>query len=307
MNKTFSFPVMTPGDHKLLWQTVHPASAGEREINLLQSCADHTTAAEFEAFESGSPAAGKNPLLHFYDRAFEKVLTEAVSTTVEPGQIVLWYLYNSGYIIKTPTACLGVDLHHRMAEKLASLLDFVIVTHNHDDHYNLALLNAMTEKGKAVISNFFPNPFYTKSSEWSYTMPGSVTLHCGEADHSKVLRKFTMPVEIICKTGEAECVIYTSGDCCSHEFLNPKSTAVDLYIIHPRCGMDPVKGVQKVNARLTLVSHLLEMSHEIDLYRWPFSFGKEVVENLKKTDREGCFPVWGQKILWRASGEVSFS
>jgi len=307
MNTPFTFPVVTADDIKLLWQTVHPAPAGEKVLGLLQSCADHTTAAEFEAFEAGSFAAGKNVLLHFYDRAFEKVFCEVFFTTVEPGQTVLWYLYNSGYIIKTPAACFGVDLHHRMAAKLAPLLDFVIATHNHDDHYNLALLNSLTENEKAVVSNFFPNPFYTKAVECTYMMPGNVTLHCGEADHSAHLRKFTMPVEIICKTGNAECVIYTSGDCYSHEFLAPKSKAVDLYIIHPRCGMKPVEGVEKVNARLTLVSHLLEMSHEIDRYRWPLSFGKEVVEDLKKINREACFPVWGQKIVWNSSGKVSFS
>lgn len=306
-DEKFVFPTLSEEDFKLLWQLKHPSVEGEAILDALQSCADHTTAAEFEAFDAGSTAAGENVLLRFYDLAFEKVLRELAETTPAPGSVVLWHLYNLGYVVKTPSACFAADIHHRMAEKLLPFLDFIIVTHNHDDHYNLALLNKMTEAEKPVVSNFFPNPFYTKASEWTYSMPGGITLRCGEADHNSRLRKFTMPVELICPTGDTACVIYSSGDCYSHECLAPKSEAVDIYIIHPRCGMKPIEGVKKVNARLTLVSHLLEMSHEIDLYRWPYAFGREVAESLQKINREACFPVWGQKIVWQAPGEVSFS
>lgn len=305
-NLDCSFPRMTEADFQQLWQTPQPDGSCSALLEKLQQCSDHTPATVFGAFENGEVPSPENPLLRFYDRAFEKVLSEAGSETVKPGEVAVWYLYNMGYVIKTPESCFGLDIHHRFGEQLADLLDFAIVTHNHDDHYNLPLLRRMTQAGKGVISSFFPNPFYTKAPEYTHVL-NDVTLHCGEADHNAKLRKFTMPVEIICRTGDQQCVIFSSGDCCSHEFLEKKSPEVDLYILHLRCGMSVPEAADRLDAKLTLVSHLLELGHEIDRWRWPFALGVEEVEKLQKIDRKGIFPVWGQKMLWRGPGDVSFS
>ena len=52
-------------------------------------------------------------VLYFYRKAFDKVCREVKSTKVSEGTIVLWNLYNMGYVVKTPTQTFGIDLFHK--------------------------------------------------------------------------------------------------------------------------------------------------------------------------------------------------
>ena len=99
----------------------------------------------------------KHPLFHFYDHAFDKVLQGVKNETPGPGEVFLWHLYNMGYVVKTERHCFGIDLHHRRDVELVPELDFLVVTHNHNDHYTLALATAMDQAGKPIFRNFFPN------------------------------------------------------------------------------------------------------------------------------------------------------
>ena len=93
-------------------------------------------------------------LMKYYNMAFEKVLAEVPATQVKKGEVVVWQLYNMGYIVKTQTQCFGVDVYHKHAEKLAPMIDFMMITHNHADHQWKPLIAEMERQGKAVYSNF---------------------------------------------------------------------------------------------------------------------------------------------------------
>ena len=108
------------------------------------------------------------PILHFYREAFDKILYELRNTKVKNGSASVWLLYNMGFVIKTPSGCFAIDLDHRLAEQLEPFLDFICITHNHQDHYNIKLLEAMVKNGKPVISNF-----YKDSGEYLSTKPAS--------------------------------------------------------------------------------------------------------------------------------------
>ena len=131
----------------------------------------------------------------------------------------------------------------------------------------MPLMRKMNAEQKPVISNFFPNFGYTKAAEFTHNIKG-VTIYCGEANHNDRLKKFTMPMEFVCPTGDKKFVFFTSGDCYNHEFLNKKSEKIDLYAIHPRCGMIPVNAAQRLNPELTFIGHLQELGHEINVWRW---------------------------------------
>lgn len=107
-----------------------------------------------------------------------------------------------------------------------------------------------------------------------------------------------MPMEFVCPTGDKKFVFFTSGDCYSHEFLNRKSEKIDLYVLHPRCGMVPVKAAQQLNPELTLIGHLQELGHEINVWRWPFSVGRHELDEFKKINKKAYIPVWGEKFIW---------
>ena len=265
--------------------------------DAMQSRIDTTPKKEFDDFDENPECATGNPVLQFYDQSLARLVREIPATTVKPGTAVIWYLYNMGFVIKTPTACFGVDIHHRHAVELAPLLDFVAITHNHGDHYSMPLLHAMSAAKKPVISNFFPNFAYTKATSYTHTFNG-VTIHCGEADHNPVLKKFTMPMEFICPTGDREFVFFTSGDCRTHEELYRKSARINLYAIHPRNHMTPVKAAEKLEPELTILAHLQEMGHEVNMYRWKFSDGRYEVNEFNKIGKKAYVPVWGEKFLW---------
>src|SRR5690606_39346714 len=84
---------------------------------------------------------------------------------------LVWMLYNMGFVVKTPSGCFGIDVHHRLAEDLEPYLDFLCITHNHGDHANKKLIQAMQSKGKPVVSNFNQeSPLYMSKTATSYTI-----------------------------------------------------------------------------------------------------------------------------------------
>ena len=269
----------------------------EKLQDAMQAVIDRTTKKEFDDFDNDPDSGTANPVLKYYDQALERIAGDIPATQVEPGSVVIWYLYNMGFVIKTPTVCFGIDIHHRHAEKLEPYLDFLATTHNHNDHYSLPLMRKMNAKKKPVVSNFFPNFAYTKTAEFTHNIKG-VTIYCSEADHNKKLKKFTMPMEFVCPTGERKFVFFTSGDCWSHDFLNKKSDRIDLYVLHPRCGMKPVNAVSKLDPELTFIGHLQELGHEINVWRWQFSVGRHESAELKKINKKSYVPVWGEKFIW---------
>lgn len=265
--------------------------------DAMQTIIDKTPKKEFDSFDNDPNAKTTNPVLKYYDHALDRIVADIPATQVKDGNVVIWYLYNMGFVIKTPAACFGVDIHHRHAEKLEPLLDFIAITHNHGDHYSMPLMTAMNANQKTVVSNFFPNIGHTKTMPFTHTIKG-VTIHCSEADHNNSLKKFTMPMEFVCKTGDEQFVFFTSGDCCSHVFLNKKSERIDLYALHPRCGMIPAKAAEKLAPELTFIVHLQELAHEINVWRWQFAVGRHEVAELKKINKNAYVPVWGEKFLW---------
>ncbi len=269
----------------------------EKMQDAMQNVIDKTTKKEFDDFDSAPNKKTANPVLKYYDNSLERLVKEIPATQVKPGTVVIWYLYNMGFVIKTPEVCFGIDIHHRHADKLAPFVDFIAVTHNHIDHYSIPLMRKMNDEKKAVISNFFPNFGYTKATEFTHNIKG-VTIYCGEANHNSKLKKFTMPMEFVCPTGDKKFVFFTSGDCFSHEFLNRKSEKIDLYVLHPRCGMVPVKAAQQLNPELTFIGHLQELGHEINVWRWPFSVGRHELDEFKKINKKAYIPVWGEKFIW---------
>lgn len=269
----------------------------EKLQDAMQAVIDKICKKEFDAFDNNPNAKTVNPVLKFYDQSLERLANDIPATQVKSGTVAIWYLYNMGFVIKTPEVCFGIDIHHRHAKKLAPFLDFIAVTHNHDDHYSMPLMRKMNAEQKPVISNFFPNFGYTKAAEFTHNIKG-VTIYCGEANHNDRLKKFTMPMEFVCPTGDKKFVFFTSGDCYNHEFLNKKSEKIDLYAIHPRCGMIPVNAAQRLNPELTFIGHLQELGHEINVWRWQFSVGRYELEEFKKLNKKAYVPVWGEKFIW---------
>ncbi len=272
---------------------------------IIRNGVDRMTATDFAKFNRPHHFSAADlercyqhyPILEFYDRALEKILREVPETKVDHGAVV-WHLYNMGYVVKTPGCCFGIDICHRRAEELAPLLDFILVTHNHNDHYNLALLKAMAKAKKPVISNFYPAKGYQAPPE--HLTISDVTIDSERCDHNATLKKFVSAYRIQCGRTDDAPVIYHTGDSCDPRQLHP-SGRVDIHILHPRIGLSVPEAAKLLSPREIWFSHLLEMGHcKPGIYRpvdWCAAYLD--MEMMKKQGIEvSCrCPMWGEKIV----------
>lgn len=172
--------------------------------------ADDCTSDFFESYiasldQSAEMREKYDPMLAFYRLSLDHVINAIKTTTVENGTTCIWQLYNMGYIVKTPTTCFGIDINHRWAEKLEPYLDFLCVTHKHQDHYNTALINAMLNAGKPVYSNWIKGGYTSKvNTDYQFN---NIKIHVSITDHnnsglSNFVSVFTLNVAMIVATSQ---------------------------------------------------------------------------------------------------------
>ncbi|MGI5869454.1 MAG: hypothetical protein ACOX9C_08440 [Kiritimatiellia bacterium] len=168
---------------------------------------DAITPRDYQAFRAAGPdlpeaerdaAFAAHPCLRRYDEAFDKVFTE-IQTTLVTNRPAVWLLYNMGVVVKTPQTTFATDLVHRQGVRLAPLLDFALVTHNHDDHVDTAFLDEMNAQGKTIVSNVLANygalrggkmPGGYTRQEKTFTL-GDATVRTALSDHNDYLIDFT--------------------------------------------------------------------------------------------------------------------
>ena len=233
-------------------------------------------------------------LMKYYNMALEKVLAEVPATKVKKGEVVVWQLYNMGYVVKTQTQCFGIDLYHKHAERLAPMIDFLLITHNHSDHNWKPLKDELARQGKAVYSNFMDNGHkVTTGDEFSV---GDINIKVTTVDHNATLKNFVNAYEINCyaSKGKKGYVMFCTGDAHNYEQLNPTG-AVDVFIPHLAVGLNMAEAVKKINPTEVLMSHILELGHAITKWRWSYEYG---LNECQKLQREGVYmPVWGEKVV----------
>ncbi len=116
-----------------------------------------------QAIRPGAPfdlRTNPNPVWDVVAARLDHALA-GVAAASPPGVSRLWQWYNAGVILTTPAGVLGVDVipmprhygwldTHRLEARLAQVLDGLLVTHRHQDHYDPALVRACLELGKPV-------------------------------------------------------------------------------------------------------------------------------------------------------------
>ena len=262
----------------------------------LQKEIDAVTPAEFSDYLRSRTEPDQAALKRL-DRAFEKVLAEVRETSVTKTPAV-WLVYNMGVVVKTPKTCFSIDLKHRHAVKMAPLLDFALITHNHDDHFTDEFYRAMNGAGKTVISNFMDNYGVRDRARGGYTRAqktfrlADVEIRTSLADHNAYLVDFTTAFDISAN-GYG---IFHSGDCCNVAKLKPQR-APDLWIVHPRCGMNVADGVRKFGPKLTAIAHLNEFGHAKGRFRWSYADGLAEAAKVKEAGGVALMPLWGDRIV----------
>ena len=287
--------------------SVDDYAARRPAMTVLEAADMHCTPEEYAAFytcglgltpEEVARAIEAQPILYFYEAAFDKVKRELENTAVAPDTVVLWHVYNMGYVVKTPDSCFALDLHHRRSEELIPLLDFLVVTHDHADHKTVRLLERFAGTGKPIISNFYPHAGFSATPR-TLTI-GDITLHTCITDHNRKLVNFVQPCEIEIPGNSGKIVVFTGGDTFDPAQFKMHNEKVDAFIVHPRVGLIVSEAQRIVDPRLTLVSHLLEMHHYHDQWRWGFDVGFDELAKSRASGRAAAIPMWGDRIVLTA-------
>ena len=244
------------------------------------------------------------PILYSYREAFDKVLDEVKNKKIEDGTTSIWMLYNMGFVVKTPTGCFGIDIDHKYAVELEPYLDFLCVTHNHGDHYNAQLMEAMNNEGKPVLSNFYErDEKFVSTTPASYTI-GNFTIQTDISDHlaNPKYPDFVTVFRIECGENAGNFSILHAGD----SGFNPKHFThvegpVKMAVLRwgaPR--ENNILGVNRgqVKPDYVVLSHLIELRHK------PYPHGQaSITQTLVHLPNVACentiMPFWGEKMVWK--------
>lgn len=267
--------------------------------HTLQRSVDRLRASEFGDYFKSSPEEAarwenERAILRYLNASFDKALGEIRETKAEENTVVFWHLYNMGYVVKTPTQTIAVDIKHRRALELIPFVDYLLVTHNHGDHFTTSFCDAMTAAGKPVVSNFIKNDWLVEEDEREIEI-GDSRIRLKRVDHNKTLIKYVTTFEIDCGPKTDHFVVYHVGDACDVSQLTPKAP-VDVFIPHLAVGLDVPKAVNEtIKPKQTFLSHILELGHLIDKWRWSYDYGYNQVKRC--ANDSVILPVWGEKIV----------
>jgi len=99
---------------------------------------------------------------NFYHKRMEKVISQIETTNVTDG-IYIWKLYNSGFIIRTPTVTYAHDIYRgppaegfavsdELIKRLVDQADCMFISHEHGDHADPAVVKMFLDQNKPVVA-----------------------------------------------------------------------------------------------------------------------------------------------------------
>ena len=258
----------------------------------------HTEWNAFNAEQDPAKVAAleKDGTLYFLRKAFDKVKKEVRTTKVKEGTVAVWLLYNMGYIVKTPTTTFAIDLYSKHADELLDMIDFVMITHAHGDHKTMNVVEGMTKRNKPILAAFDIEGANVMKIEHgkSYDM-GDVTIRTTIGDHNKRLLNYVTSYEIDCGDNTNNTVIFHTGDSHNYTQLNPQKQ-VDIFMLHMAVGLKIQKAIDKIQPHHVFLSHLQELGHKIEKWRWTFHDALKLKGNL--THDHIWIPCWGEKVVY---------
>ncbi len=294
-----------------LWETSPmDADLSDREaiFDEIQGYADNCAASTFKSFLSGEDWLANSlvkyeDILACYNSAFDRVLEGVKNDKPASGEVHLYLLYNMGYVIKTASGCFAVDIFHRRAAELEPYLDFMCITHIHQDHKSEELIAAMQKAGKPVLQNFLETPGYAYTSDVAKDYEiGNFAIHTFITNHNNDANK-NVPItvfQIDCGEDSGHFKVMHSGD--SNFIASQFDVTSDIDVYIPRYAPNELTENNVIGKVFTpkyvLLSHILELSHtDPDSSRWTL---KQGLTRASLLDCDNSYmPFWGEKLIWK--------
>lgn len=93
------------------------------------------------------------------DLRLKNLEQEIATTQVPQDKVKIWYIYNMGIVAKSANATVGFDLsgevlntrYNSDIKRIAQLCDILVVSHEHNDHFDPPLLKEAAQQGTAVV------------------------------------------------------------------------------------------------------------------------------------------------------------
>lgn len=268
-----------------------------RMQDYMDSLSQSTFNDYLEADEATRREMENGTVLRYYQAALEKVLRELPGTKVGKGTVAIWHLYNMGYVVKTPTRCFAIDIKHPEASRLVPYIDFLMITHRHEDHFTDVLNKAMTDAGKPVYANWESEMYpLTNLSDVRELKNGDITIRTALTDHNARLKNFVITYLVDCGEDTDNVVFYFTGDTNNTDQVIT-GCPVDIFVPHILVGLDVEKAASQVDPCWMFSSHIHELGHKLTLWRWSYFDGFDISH---ETHRKNVFvPCWGDKVIYR--------
>lgn len=279
-----------------------------RLCDTLQKFSDAVVHEYFNAYtKSEIPVAEEgyeryDAYFQYHVQSLRKVVDEVKTTEVQTGAVHIWLVYNMGYVIKTAENCFGIDISHKHAIEFAPYLDFLLLTHEHGDHFDQLLIDEMGRLGKPVISNFVNN---------DYMDSGDRELNIGEISIKTVggYHETEDFVQIFCIDCGASSDHFTMMHIGDSQYLwrlfqDTEWPHLDLFIGPYSNARQELDILDKLVPDYTLVSHISEMRHPIGDTRWTWKQARDRAALLNESGTSQFLaPLCGEHFVWdRESG-----
>lgn len=266
-------------------------------VDALESAIWDVTAELWRAYqqtwsdpEASAPHERRYPALSALRQASNRLIDHITTTQVERGMVV-WHLYNMGFVVHVPGACVGIDLLGPGLERLSDALDVLLISHHHDDHNHPALIDAMLTKGKPVLSNHLDQGIRCQGPMTWEELPGArVRVDIGDHklhDPAQVGNMLMFHVD----AGEHG-RFYQTGDNANVDRL-PQGRPCDAWAFHVHVGLDAPAALTKINPKVAIGGHIWEMGHPVGQYRWPHDVAVEALSTFPA--ERSIVPVWGDR------------
>lgn len=141
----------------------------------------------------GTNNSQETPFTKAYRKRIQKVIDEINTIQPKGSEVIIWKLYSSGYLFKTPKYVFAVDLAEgptidnkkfqeergkafcmtvSQVRQLAEKVDFAFFSHHHIDHISYPFAALMIEKRKKIYGPNNPSYFYTRDLVEHYGTKG---------------------------------------------------------------------------------------------------------------------------------------
>lgn len=245
----------------------------------------------------------------FWKARTEHAVAEMQRTRIDDGRVIVWHLYNMGFVVRSRSATVAFDLvklrhvpelslDDETMQAVVDQCDAMFVSHAHLDHADPDVAAMFVKAGKPVLApqevwqgqpihSQLPHP--TRDGE---AQPHPLKLSNGSALNVAIYPGFQMGKPGAAKSATAENNVYLitlpdgqriahTGDNTVEAGLPKPGTSVDILLMKmDPGGLKTKQIVDRFSPRLVLPSHFEELGHVNPASRQPYWLGLDRAARL---------------------------